>query len=149
MLRISRMFRESVNAPGAAACLQRSLDGFWFLLLKQPESAAWDNSAAKQLLFVHFCLMRILRLLALGFMVQSLAAQNGVLGWQVKNGYRQADNQYYWKNRVPTPGYWQQDVHYKIRARLDDTAERIDGRMELVRHVASTQVHCPEPLQAA
>jgi len=76
--------------------------------------------------------MRILRLLAFGFMVQSLAAQNGVLGWQVKNGYRQADNQYYWKNRVPTPGYWQQDVHYKITARLDDTAERIDGRMELV-----------------
>ncbi|HRH39438.1 MAG TPA: hypothetical protein PK760_13890, partial [Flavobacteriales bacterium] len=36
------------------------------------------------------------------------------------NTYRNADNPHYWKNRPPTEGYWQQDVHYVIKGRLDD-----------------------------
>ncbi|RYZ49707.1 MAG: hypothetical protein EOP49_15680, partial [Sphingobacteriales bacterium] len=34
--------------------------------------------------------------------------------------YRSTKNPYYWKNRKPDPGYWQQDVHYKIDARVDE-----------------------------
>ncbi|MBX3101444.1 MAG: M1 family metallopeptidase [Bacteroidetes bacterium] len=45
--------------------------------------------------------------------------------------YRTAENPYYWGNRKPDAGYWQQDVHYKIEARLDDSDDRIDGALEV------------------
>jgi hypothetical protein len=32
--------------------------------------------------------------------------------------YRSKDNTYYWKNRPPHPGYWQQDVHYELNVEL-------------------------------
>jgi len=41
--------------------------------------------------------------------------------------YRSASNQYYWKNRKPYEGYWQQDVDYSIKAKLIDTANVIVG----------------------
>jgi hypothetical protein len=41
--------------------------------------------------------------------------------------YRSASNKYYWKNRMPIPGYWQQDVYYKINASLDDKTDIISG----------------------
>ncbi|MBL7939552.1 MAG: M1 family metallopeptidase [Flavobacteriales bacterium] len=43
------------------------------------------------------------------------------------NTYRNADNPYYWKNRPPRPGYWQQDVHYVIKARMDDATNALTG----------------------
>ena len=43
------------------------------------------------------------------------------------DNYRTAENRYYWKNRPPHPGYWQQDVHYKIIANLNDSLDIIDG----------------------
>jgi len=45
--------------------------------------------------------------------------------------YRNADNPYYWKNRPPYPGYWQQDVHYRITARLDENTDAADGSVVL------------------
>ncbi len=45
--------------------------------------------------------------------------------------YRSAQNPYYWKNRQPIPGYWQQDVQYKINASLDDKTDIITGTEEL------------------
>ncbi|MFT3886305.1 MAG: M1 family metallopeptidase [Flavobacteriales bacterium] len=45
--------------------------------------------------------------------------------------YRDADNPYYWKNRPPYEGYWQQDVHYRIKARLDETTDAADGTVTL------------------
>jgi hypothetical protein len=48
------------------------------------------------------------------------------------NTYQTASNKYYWKNRKPFEGYWQQDVHYKINASLDDKSDIIDGAIELV-----------------
>ena len=41
--------------------------------------------------------------------------------------FRNADNPYYWKNRPPYEGYWQQDVHYRIKARLDENTDVADG----------------------
>ncbi|MCB0764641.1 MAG: hypothetical protein KDB84_08055, partial [Flavobacteriales bacterium] len=43
------------------------------------------------------------------------------------NTYRNADNPHYWKNRAPYPGYWQQDVHYLLKARLDDAEDLVAG----------------------
>lgn len=48
------------------------------------------------------------------------------------NTYRSAANPLYWKNKKPYEGYWQQDVYYQIRARLDDAEETITGEEELV-----------------
>ena len=50
------------------------------------------------------------------------------------NTYRNADNPHYWKNRPPHPGYWQQDVHYVIKGRLDDEQDMIEGDLTLYYH---------------
>lgn len=47
------------------------------------------------------------------------------------NTYRNADNPHYWKNRPPHPGYWQQDVQYVIKGRLDDATDALTADMAL------------------
>ena len=47
------------------------------------------------------------------------------------NTFRSADNPIYWKNRVPSSDYWQQDVHYRIAANVDEKTDIITARMEL------------------
>ncbi len=43
------------------------------------------------------------------------------------NTYRNADNPNYWKNKMPHAAYWQQDVHYRIKADIDETTDIISG----------------------
>src|SRR3954469_15129091 len=45
--------------------------------------------------------------------------------------YRSATNPLYWKNRQPDEGYWQQDVHYNIKAEIDDSTDILTGSEEL------------------
>ena len=45
--------------------------------------------------------------------------------------YASPNNPYYWKNRPPHAGYWQQDVHYTITGRMDDQAETLAGDLAL------------------
>ena len=47
------------------------------------------------------------------------------------NTYRNNDNPQYWKNRKPHEGYWQQDVHYRIKANIDENTDIIDGSLKL------------------
>lgn len=47
------------------------------------------------------------------------------------NTYRNADNPHYWKNRPPHPGYWQQDVHYVIKGRMDDQTDVLTAELAL------------------
>ncbi|MFL5729943.1 MAG: M1 family peptidase, partial [Cytophagaceae bacterium] len=47
------------------------------------------------------------------------------------NKFRTAGNKFYWKNKLPHPGYWQQDVHYEIMATVDDSLDLIDGAYKL------------------
>ncbi len=47
------------------------------------------------------------------------------------DNYRSPQNPYYWKNRPPYPGYWQQDVHYILIANLNDSLDVIDGNETL------------------
>ena len=47
------------------------------------------------------------------------------------NTYRNADNPNYWKNKMPHPGYWQPDVHYRIKANIDETTDVIDADQTL------------------
>jgi len=43
------------------------------------------------------------------------------------NTYRNADNPNYWKNKMPHAAYWQQDVHYKIKANINEQTDIISG----------------------
>jgi hypothetical protein len=45
--------------------------------------------------------------------------------------YRSATNPLYWKNKQPDEGYWQQDVHYNIKAEINDSTDIITGTEEL------------------
>ncbi len=45
--------------------------------------------------------------------------------------YRSATNPLYWKNRKPFEGYWQQDVHYNIKAEINDSSDILSGVEEL------------------
>lgn len=45
--------------------------------------------------------------------------------------YRSTTNPLYWKNRKPFEGYWQQDVHYTIKAELNDSTDILTGNEEL------------------
>ena len=66
---------------------------------------------------------RIFTLIAFFVFAQQLSAQ--------ENWYRSKDNAYYWKNRKPFEGYWQQDVHYKIKAQISDKDDIVDASEEL------------------
>lgn len=45
--------------------------------------------------------------------------------------YRSSSNPHYWKNKKPFEGYWQQDVDYKIKAKLDEKTNIISATEEL------------------
>lgn len=45
--------------------------------------------------------------------------------------YRSSTNPLYWKNRPPHDGYWQQDVHYNIKAEINDSTDILTGAEEL------------------
>ena len=47
------------------------------------------------------------------------------------NTYTSKENPYYWKNKKPFPGYWQQDVHYMINAKIDEKTNIVDGELTL------------------
>ncbi|MDX2188560.1 MAG: M1 family metallopeptidase [Bacteroidota bacterium] len=42
--------------------------------------------------------------------------------------FRSTSNPYYWKNKSPYAGYWQQDVAYTIKASISDKTDIIDGK---------------------
>ena len=75
----------------------------------------------------------LLPTLLLFMALQPLAAQR-FNDKRPPNTYRNADNPHYWKNRPPYPGYWQQDVHYLIKARIDDERDVVDGDLTLYYH---------------
>ncbi|MBL4624254.1 MAG: M1 family metallopeptidase, partial [Flavobacteriales bacterium] len=47
------------------------------------------------------------------------------------NTYQNNDNPNYWKNKIPRAGYWQQDVHYIIKADIDETTDIITASQRL------------------
>ncbi len=60
------------------------------------------------------------------FVTLSLSAQNEYVE------YRSATNPLYWKNRKPRADYWQQDVHYNIKAEINDSSDILSGAEELI-----------------
>lgn len=70
---------------------------------------------------------RLFSLLSLVLFVGTLCAQTPHDPTKTPNTFRQADNPWYWQNKLPYPGYWQQDVHYQIDAALDLDSGAIRG----------------------
>src|ERR1051326_4430943 len=48
-----------------------------------------------------------------------------------QTAYRSPGNSQYWKNKKPFEGYWQQDVNYRIKARLNEKTNIISATEEL------------------
>lgn len=48
-----------------------------------------------------------------------------------ENNFQSPNNPYYWKNRKPHAAYWQQDVHYRIQASINDSSNIITGTEQL------------------
>lgn len=63
----------------------------------------------------------LLLLICLGYGMTATQAQIN------DNAYRSSKNPQYWQNRKPHAAYWQQDVHYKIDARIDETTHIIEA----------------------
>jgi hypothetical protein len=63
------------------------------------------------------------KLATICFLLFSILISNA----QSLEAFQSNSNALYWKNRNPYAGYWQQDVHYSIRAKLDDKANIIEG----------------------
>ena len=48
------------------------------------------------------------------------------------NTYQNHDNPNYWKNKMPHKAYWQQDVYYNIKAKIDEETDIINATQQLV-----------------
>ena len=48
--------------------------------------------------------------------------------------YRSKANSHYWQSRKPYAGYWQQDVHYRIKADVREKTKIIDASEKLTYH---------------
>src|SRR3989304_2240052 len=59
----------------------------------------------------------------------------------LSQSYRSSNNPNYWKNKKPFEGYWQQDVDYKIKAKLDEKTNIISATEELTYYN-----NCPDTL---
>lgn len=71
------------------------------------------------------------RFLFIFFAVFACSASAQYNPLQPPNTFRSADNPLYWKNRPPNADYWQQDVHYRIAANIDEQTDIISAKMEL------------------
>lgn len=71
---------------------------------------------------------RILTILLLVLGISATAQYNPL---SPPNTFRSADNPLYWKNRAASNDYWQQDVHYRIAASVNERTDIISARMEL------------------
>ena len=70
-------------------------------------------------------------ILSLILSVFGLNAQNTYNALSAPNTYRNADNPNYWKNKMPHKAYWQQDVYYMIKARIDEETDIITATDKL------------------
>src|SRR5882672_332578 len=63
-----------------------------------------------------------------------MAQSGGIYADKVRKpdySYRSTENKWYWKNRPPFAGYWQQDVDCKLSASIDEQTDIITGNETL------------------
>jgi len=67
--------------------------------------------------------------LAMRYIITFLCCMIGLQA--VAGDFMLEDDPLYWKNRKPYEGYWQQDVHYKIKVRIDEQQHTVSGHQAL------------------
>lgn len=76
-------------------------------------------------------MLRISSLVIAAFFCLPLLIAQSYSEYGPENNFRSPQNPHYWKNKMPFPGYWQQDVHYRIDARIDEKTDIIRGTERL------------------
>lgn len=69
--------------------------------------------------------------LSLGLVLIAIFVTTQVAMAQQDNAFRSASNPHYWGNRKPHAAYWQQDVHYKIDANIDERTNIVEAKEQL------------------
>ncbi len=76
--------------------------------------------------------MRSLLLLSISFLLSAGSLQSQSYNpLHPPNSFRSSDNPLYWNNQKPHQEYWQQDVHYRIKAEVDEQTDIITGEEHL------------------
>ena len=83
--------------------------------------------------FAHFknLTMRNILLVAILFISSLSFAQEKYNALATPNTYQNTDNPNYWKNKMPHKAYWQQDVYYNIKAKIDEETDIISATEQL------------------
>jgi hypothetical protein len=71
--------------------------------------------------------LRFIAALVVLFCVESVSGQSTLSD----NAFRNTSNPLYWQNRRPDNAYWQQDVYYKIYAKMNEIENVIEAAEEL------------------
>ncbi len=74
---------------------------------------------------------KITILLIAVFLFKSSFSQDKYNPLSKPNTYQNSDNPNYWKNKMPNKAYWQQDVYYNIKAKIDEETDIISATEEL------------------
>jgi len=92
-----------------------------------------NSFASRNCKFAHFKNSNMKNILLLAFIFASTlsTAQETYNPLSKPNTYQNADNPNYWKNKMPHKAYWQQDVYYNIKARIDEKTDIISATEEL------------------
>jgi hypothetical protein len=80
---------------------------------------------------IKFILIGFFAFLTFSFLQVSAQSKVGHDPLQKPNTFKHPDNPHYWKNKMPHPNYWQQDVYYNIKADVDERTDIITGSLEL------------------
>ena len=75
--------------------------------------------------------MRNILLVAILFISTLSFAQEKYNALATPNTYQNTDNPNYWKNKMPHAAYWQQDVYYNIKAKIDEETDIISATEQL------------------
>ena len=75
--------------------------------------------------------MKNLLLVAILFVSTLSFAQEKYNPLETPNTYQNIDNPNYWKNKMPHAAYWQQDVYYNIKAKIDEETDIISATEKL------------------
>jgi hypothetical protein len=77
-------------------------------------------------------MFRILSVFALALFTQYTLIAQAYNPLFPPNTYQNQDNPNYWKNKMPFEGYWQQDVHYTIKADINEKTDIISATETLI-----------------
>ncbi|MBT6650253.1 MAG: M1 family peptidase, partial [Flavobacteriales bacterium] len=75
--------------------------------------------------------MKNILLVAILFVSTLSFAQEKYNALAKPNTYQNTDNPNYWKNKMPHAAYWQQDVYYNIKAKIDEETDIISATEQL------------------